>query len=125
MGVAPNRVPAVLALMAAAAGCTGAVVVYLGLVDAVPIVDFNTDLDRQLRREGARQVLLGGLPIGLAGALLIAGGAKWAGGIVISCAFLIMLLAYAKSSASWVLLAVLVLAGLVGCVRLLIQPRSR
>jgi hypothetical protein len=125
MDVASDRVRGVLALMAAVAGCAGAAVVYLGLVDAVPIVDFNTDLDRQLRREGARQVLLGGLPVGLAGALLIAGGAKWTGGIVIGCACLLMLLAFAKSPASWALLAIVVLVGLVGCVRLLTPSRSR
>ena len=120
-----NRLRIVLALASAVIGFTGAVIVYLGLVHAVPIVDFNTDLDRQLRREGAQQVLLGCVPIGVAGGLLFVGTAKWTGGIVMSCAFLIMLLAYANSAASWVLLALLVLAGIFGCLRILIRPGSR
>ena len=111
-----------LALATAVTGLVGAAIVYRGLVDAVPVVDFNTDLDRQLRREGARQVLVGFLPLVVAGGLLLVGRARWTGGLVVGCALLIALLARADSAVSWVLLAVLVLAGSVGCVRLLVRP---
>ena len=100
-------------------------IVYLGLVHAVPIVAFNTDVEEQLRREGARQVVLGCVPIGMSGALLLAGRAWWAGGIVVSCAALLALLAYADTIASWAILGVLVIAGGMGCLRLLVRPTAR
>jgi hypothetical protein len=118
----PTGRRALLALATAVTGLVGAATVYLGLVDAVPVVDFNTDLDRQLRREGARQVVVGCLPLVVAGSLLLVGRATWTGALVVGCALLIALLARADSAVSWVLLVVLVLAGLVGCLRLLVRP---
>ena len=117
------RIP--IAIGAGLLGAAGAVIVYLGLVHAVPLVDFNTDVEEQLRREGARQVLMGCLPIGLSGALLLVGRAWWTGGVVVSCAGLLVLLAYADAIASWGILGVLVIAGGMGCLRLLLRPAGR
>ena len=111
-----------IAVTATLIGLAGAMIVYLGLVHAVPLVDFNTDVEEQLRRDGARQVLIGCLPIGLSGALLLVGRAWWSGGIVVSCAGLLTLLAYANTIASWGILGVLLLAGGIGCLRLLARP---
>lgn len=122
--MSPNSSRLLIAVTAALIGLTGAVIVYLGLVHAVPIVDFNTDLDMQLRREGAGQVLLGCLPIALSGALLLLGRAWWTGGIVVTCAALLALLAYANTIVSWGILGVLVIAGGIGCLRLLVRPRG-
>ena len=123
MNVSRARIP--IAIAAALIGLAGAMIVYLGLVHAVPIVAFNTDVEEQLRREGARQVVLGCVPIGMSGALLLAGRAWWAGGIVVSCAALLALLAYADTIASWAILGVLVIAGGMGCLRLLVRPTAR
>lgn len=106
------------ALISAVAGVIGlaaAVALYLGLVHAVPLVDWGTDETDLLRSEGARAVRIASLFAVLAGVLLLVGGARWTGGTAVAAAGLLAVLAPGNTVASWGLLLLYVVALVAGC----------
>lgn len=105
-----------IAVAAGLIGLAASVGLYLGLVQAVPLVDWGDDTTQLLRSEGALQVRIAALYAGLTGILLLADRAWWTGGAAVAAAGLLAVLADANSIASWALLLLYIAVLLAGCV---------
>lgn len=104
-----------ISVVAGVLGLAAAVALYLGLVHAVPLVDWGTDETDLLRSEGAREVRIASLFAVMAGVLLLVGRAWWTGGTAVAAVGLLAVLAPENTIASWGLLLLYVLALMAGC----------
>lgn len=94
-----NRLWVVLA--AGLLGLVAAAVQARGLVDAVPLVDWNSTQQHRLRDAGAQLVRVGCALSGLAGALLLVGGTWRWGTLVVLLSVLLAVLAGANTLWAW------------------------
>lgn len=114
-----------IAVVAGVIGLAASVALYLGMVHAVPLVNWGTDEAKLLRIEGARDVRMASLFAALAGGLLLTARAWWTGGIAVAAAALLAVLAHENTIASWGLLLLYVLVLLAGCGAVVGRVRSR
>lgn len=103
------------AVAAGLIGLAASVMLYLGLVNAVPLVDWGSDETALLRAEGAREVRIASLFAGLAGVLLLVGRARVAGCTAVVAAVLLAVLSEANTIVSWGLLLLYLTALVAGC----------
>lgn len=108
-----------LVVCAGLLGLVAAAVHARGLVDAVPLVDWNSTQQQRLRDSGAQWVRIGCVGSGAAGLLLLAGGAwRWAL-LVVILAVLLAVLAEADTLWAWPVALATLAAVAAGCVALL------
>lgn len=103
------------AVAAGLIGLAASVALYLGMVNAVPLVDWGDDATELLQSEGARAVRIASLFAGLAGVLLLVGRARVAGCTAVVAALLLAVLADTNTIASWGLLLLYLTALVAGC----------
>jgi hypothetical protein len=111
-----------VAVAAAVIGLAATVALYLGLVHAVPLVDWGTDEEALLRSEGAIRVRSASVFAVLAGGLLMLRRSYRAGGTAVIAAVLPGALAGADTIVSWGLLLLYSGAVAAGCVAAARRP---